>query len=65
MRVRILDANTVHATHGRPLPFATGLKLALPDLKVVVFTGDGDGLAIGGNHLIHASRRNLDITCLC
>jgi len=59
-----IDANTVHVTHGRPLPFATGLKLARPDLHVVVITGDGDGLAIGGNHLIHACRRNLDITCL-
>ncbi|HAK54200.1 MAG: 2-oxoacid:ferredoxin oxidoreductase subunit beta [Vicinamibacterales bacterium] len=59
-----IDANTVHATHGRPIPFATGLKLARPDLTVVVITGDGDGLAIGGNHLIHACRRNLDITCL-
>ena len=59
-----VDANTVHVTHGRPLPFATGLKLARPDLTVVVITGDGDGLAIGGNHLIHACRRNLDLTCL-
>lgn len=59
-----IDANTFHTTHGRPLAFATGLKLARPDLKVVVITGDGDCLAIGGNHLIHACRRNLDITCL-
>ncbi|MCB1746063.1 MAG: 2-oxoacid:ferredoxin oxidoreductase subunit beta [Gammaproteobacteria bacterium] len=59
-----IDANTVHATHGRPLAFATGLKLARPDLHVVVITGDGDCLAIGGNHLIHACRRNLDLTCL-
>ncbi|MBK5958840.1 2-oxoacid:ferredoxin oxidoreductase subunit beta [Rhodoplanes elegans] len=59
-----IDANTVHTTHGRPLAFATGLKLARPDLTVVVVTGDGDCLAIGGNHLIHAARRNLDITCL-
>ncbi len=59
-----IDANTYHVTHGRPLAFATGLKLARPDLQVVVITGDGDSLAIGGNHLIHACRRNLDITCL-
>ena len=59
-----IDANTYHTTHGRPLAFATGLKLARPDLTVVVITGDGDCLAIGGNHLIHACRRNLDITCL-
>jgi len=59
-----IDANTFHTTHGRPLTFATGLKLARPDLHVIVITGDGDCLAIGGNHLIHACRRNLDITCL-
>ncbi|NVO14690.1 MAG: 2-oxoacid:ferredoxin oxidoreductase subunit beta [Rhodoplanes sp.] len=59
-----IDANTFHTTHGRPLAFATGLKLARPDLTVVVVTGDGDCLAIGGNHLIHAARRNLDLTCL-
>ncbi|MCP3985640.1 MAG: 2-oxoacid:ferredoxin oxidoreductase subunit beta [bacterium] len=59
-----IDANTLHVTHGRPLTFASGLKLARPDLTVVVVTGDGDCLSIGGNHLIHACRRNLDITCL-
>ena len=59
-----VDANTFHTTHGRPLAFATGLKLARPDLHVIVITGDGDCLAIGGNHLIHAARRNLDITCV-
>ena len=59
-----IDANTFHVTHGRPLAFATGLALARPDLKVVVITGDGDCLAIGGNHLIHACRRNLNMTCL-
>ena len=59
-----IDANTMHVTHGRPLAYATGLKLARPDLEVIVITGDGDCLAIGGNHLIHACRRNLDITCL-
>lgn len=59
-----IDANTFHVTHGRPLAFATGLALARPDLEVVVITGDGDCLAIGGNHLIHACRRNLHLTCL-
>ena len=59
-----VDANTFHVTHGRPLAFATGLKLARPDLNVIVITGDGDCLAIGGNHLIHACRRNLDMTCM-
>ena len=59
-----IDANTFHVTHGRPLAFATGLALVRPDLKCVVITGDGDCLAIGGNHLIHACRRNLAITCL-
>jgi 2-oxoglutarate ferredoxin oxidoreductase subunit beta len=59
-----VDANTYHVTHGRPLAFATGLALARPDMRVVVISGDGDCLAIGGNHLIHACRRNLKITCL-
>jgi 2-oxoglutarate ferredoxin oxidoreductase subunit beta len=59
-----IDANTFHTTHGRPLAYATGLALARPDLEVVVITGDGDCLAIGGNHLIHACRRNLHMTCL-
>ncbi len=59
-----IDANTFHTTHGRPLAYATGLKLARPDLDVIVITGDGDCLAMGGNHLIHACRRNLDITCM-
>ncbi|MFI5283291.1 MAG: thiamine pyrophosphate-dependent enzyme [Candidatus Dormibacterales bacterium] len=58
------DFCTMHSTHGRAPAFATGLKLARPDLTVVVITGDGDGLAIGGNHMIHAARRNLDLTCL-
>ena len=51
-----IDANTFHTTHGRPIAFATGLKLARPDLHVIVITGDGDCLAIGGNHLIHSRR---------
>lgn len=59
-----IDACTLHATHGRAPAFATGIKLARPDLTVAVLTGDGDGLAIGGNHLIHAARRNIDLTCL-
>lgn len=59
-----LDFCTLHATHGRAPAFATGLKLARPEMHVIVLTGDGDGLAIGGNHLIHAARRNIDLTCL-
>ncbi len=59
-----MDFCTLHVTHGRAPAFATGLKLARPDLHVVLFTGDGDGLAIGGNHLIHAARRNIALTCL-
>ena len=58
------DFCTLHGTHGRAPAFATGLKLARPELSVVVVTGDGDGLAIGGNHLIHAARRNIDITVI-
>ena len=57
-----LDFNTVHSAHGRALPVATGVKLADPDLTVIVVTGDGDATAIGGNHLIHAARRNIDMT---
>ncbi|NLX62847.1 MAG: 2-oxoacid:ferredoxin oxidoreductase subunit beta [Tissierellia bacterium] len=59
-----LDFNTVHTTHGRALAFATGIKFANPKLHVVVITGDGDCAAIGGNHLIHAARRNIDITTI-
>jgi 2-oxoglutarate/2-oxoacid ferredoxin oxidoreductase subunit beta len=62
--VGYLDLNTVHTLHGRALAFATGIKMARPDFNVIVFTGDGDGAAIGGNHLIHACRRNIDITCI-
>lgn len=54
-----------HTTHGRAIPFATGLKLANPKLNVIVFSGDGDLAAIGGNHFIHAARRNLDLTVIC
>ena len=57
-----LDFNTIHTTHGRALAFATGIKFANPDLHVIVITGDGDCAAIGGNHLIHAARRNIDLT---
>ena len=57
-----VDFNTLHTTHGRALPFATGIKMVRPDMKVIVVSGDGDGLAIGGNHFIHACRRNIDIS---
>ena len=57
--------DSFHTTHGRALPFATGLKLGNPGLKVVVFSGDGDIAAIGGNHLIHSARRNMDMTVIC
>ncbi|MBI4230277.1 MAG: 2-oxoacid:ferredoxin oxidoreductase subunit beta [Planctomycetes bacterium] len=60
-----LHLDSYHTTHGRALPFATGLHLANPDLRVVTISGDGDLVAIGGNHLIHAARRNLDMTVLC
>lgn len=60
-----LNLDSFHTTHGRPIPFATGLKLANPELKVVVYSGDGDLTAIGGNHFIHAARRNLDMTVIC
>jgi 2-oxoglutarate ferredoxin oxidoreductase subunit beta len=59
-----VDFNTLHTLHGRPIAFATGLKLANPDLPVIVITGDGDATAIGGNHFIHAARRNIDITVI-
>jgi len=60
-----LNMDTYHTTHGRAIPFATGLKLAKPELEVVVFSGDGDLFAIGGNHFIHAARRNIDLTVIC
>jgi 2-oxoglutarate ferredoxin oxidoreductase subunit beta len=60
-----ISADSLHTTHGRALAFATGIKLANPALKVVVFTGDGDLAAIGGNHFIHACRRNIDLTVVC
>ncbi|MDF2630148.1 MAG: korB [Symbiobacteriaceae bacterium] len=60
-----MDFDTIHTTHGRALAFATGIKMANPELNVIVMTGDGDASAIGGNHLIHAARRNIGITCIC
>ncbi len=60
-----VKCDSFHTTHGRAIPFAMGLKLANPDLEVVVFSGDGDLTAIGGNHLIHAARRNVDLTVIC
>lgn len=60
-----VDFNTLHTTHGRPIAFATGIKLARPELEVIVITGDGDAAAIGGNHLIHACRRNINLTVVC
>ena len=60
-----LDFNSIHTTHGRAIAFATGIKMANPKLHVVVLTGDGDCSAIGGNHLIHAARRNLGLTVVC
>lgn len=60
-----MDLNTLHTTHGRALAFATGVKLANPELEVIVISGDGDLSAIGGNHLIHSARRNINITTIC
>jgi 2-oxoglutarate ferredoxin oxidoreductase subunit beta len=62
--VGYLDFDTLHTAHGRALAFATGIKMARPDLKVIVMTGDGDCTAIGGNHFIHAARRNIGITTI-
>jgi len=59
-----INLDSFHTTHGRAIPFATGLKLANPKLKVVVYSGDGDLTAIGGNHFIHAARRNVDMTVI-
>ncbi len=57
-----MNFNTLHTAHGRAIAYATGIKMANPELKVIVITGDGDCTAIGGNHLIHACRRNIDMT---
>ncbi len=60
-----LKLDSFHTTHGRAIPFATGLKLVNPELTVIVYSGDGDLFAIGGNHFIHAARRNLDLKVIC
>ena len=60
-----VKVDSYHTTHGRPIPFAIGLKIAKPEMKVIVFSGDGDIVSIGGNHLIHAARRNFDIIVIC
>ena len=60
-----LNLDTFHTTHGRAIPFATGVKLANPELLVSVISGDGDLFAIGGNHFLHCARRNLDILVIC
>lgn len=60
-----INVDSFHTTHGRAIPFATGIKMAKPDLKVIVFSGDGDLCAIGGNHFIHAARRNMDLIVIC
>jgi 2-oxoglutarate ferredoxin oxidoreductase subunit beta len=57
--------DSFHTTHGRAIPFATGLKLGNPKLKVIVYSGDGDLIAIGGNHFMHAARRNMDLMVVC
>jgi len=59
-----LDFNTLHTTHGRAIAFATGVKIAKPELTVIIITGDGDATAIGGNHYIHAARRNIDLSVI-
>jgi 2-oxoglutarate ferredoxin oxidoreductase subunit beta len=59
------NADSFHTTHGRAIPFATGVKLANPELEVVVISGDGDLFAIGGNHFIHAARRNIGVKVIC
>ncbi len=59
-----LKLDVMHTIHGRALAFAQGLKLSQPNKKIVVFTGDGDCLAIGGNHLLHAAKRNVDLTVI-
>lgn len=63
--VNYLDACGLHTNHGRPIAYATGVKMADPSLTVVVITGDGDCASIGGNHFIHACRRNIDLTVVC
>jgi 2-oxoglutarate ferredoxin oxidoreductase subunit beta len=60
----LINADMLHTTHGRPIAYASGVKLGLPDKHVIVVSGDGDLSAIGGNHLIHAARRNIDMTVI-
>jgi 2-oxoglutarate ferredoxin oxidoreductase subunit beta len=60
-----MSLDSFHTTHGRAIPFATGLKLANPELNVIVYSGEGDMMAIGGNHFIHAARRNIDLLVVC
>lgn len=60
-----VKCDSLHTTHGRAIAFATGLKMANSNQDVVVVTGDGDATSIGGNHLIHAARRNIDLTVIC
>lgn len=59
-----VDFNTLHSLHGRAIAYATGIKMFKPEMKVIVVTGDGDATAIGGNHFIHAARRNIDLTVI-
>jgi 2-oxoglutarate ferredoxin oxidoreductase subunit beta len=60
-----LKLDSFHTTHGRSIPFAAGFHIARPDMKIIVFSGDGDLASIGGNHLIHTARRNMDMTVIC
>jgi len=60
-----MKVDSFHTTHGRSMPFAVGLSIARPKTKVIVFSGDGDLISIGGNHFIHTARRNMDITVVC
>ncbi len=60
-----VNIDSFHTTHGRAIPFATGLKLGNPELEVTVISGDGDLFAIGGNHILHAARRNIDLNIIC
>lgn len=60
-----IKVDSFHTTHGRGIPYATGIKLGNPDLKVIVISGDGDLVSIGGNHFVHAARRNIDLTVIC
>jgi len=60
-----LNIDSFHTTHGRAIPFATGLKIGNPELEVTIISGDGDLFAIGGNHILHAARRNIDLNVIC